>query len=174
MNSVVILDGDDAVMIDFGLKVQAPNGGEALESDDGAEDHGELTTREGKQCPDTSRLEGKNIRMVCITHVHTDHVGGLPILYKHYPNITVMTDQLNVRTIQRFFAKEKINSLPRFICDSVAQVGNFRITKFPVNHTVEGACGFKVEFYAMKRLCGALYTLEILSRGYLIQTKRRA
>ncbi len=138
MNSIAFIDGHDAVLVDYGLGVEAPSG-EEFENDN------QLTTLEGRQCADTSRLEGKNIRMVCITHVHTDHVGGLPVLYKQYPDIVVMTDKLNVGMIQEIFSAERINNLPRFTCDNIERVGNFRITKFPVNHSIEGACGFKIE-----------------------------
>lgn len=75
-NSVLIQYNDQAVLLDFGLKME--NYIELQEASDGLPTQGELI--EAEAVPHYEKIEKGvgDLKAVCVSHAHLDHVGALP------------------------------------------------------------------------------------------------
>ncbi|MBE6963162.1 MAG: MBL fold metallo-hydrolase [Ruminococcaceae bacterium] len=91
----------------------------------------------------TLELSPEDLDAVLITHAHTDHIAGLQTLLKHITCPVLATEQtcrqLDYR-IAGFFGR----LLPVELC-ACTQIGEVRITPFPISHDIAGACGFRFD-----------------------------
>lgn len=87
------------------------------------------------------------LRGVVLTHGHLDHIGGLPYLLKHVKTAIYGTD-LTIGMVKREL--EEVHVLPQAQLHVVHetdsfQLGPFKISLFPVAHSIPGSVGVVVD-----------------------------
>lgn len=134
-NAFLVKYGDDAVGIDWGEKIQ---NNELLDDENGEGSSGD-------RFPDMSCLDGVNLLAMCFTHGHYDHIGGWFKPFERFVDIPAICDQFTEAPMRMIARKHRITWFPKVIYDRVTRIGPFRITRFPVNHSIPGSCGFLIE-----------------------------
>ncbi len=112
------------------------------------EDGGYILVDMGKSCKYTTNalhtagLSLGNLRGICVTHEHSDHVSGLEVFLRHNPTpvysgvetLDYLADNNLVPGIAQLHA---INGAP-------AEVGGFQIEAFETSHDAVGCHGFRI------------------------------
>ncbi len=131
-NMTMIEYGDDIILIDMGIQFAE----EAMRGVDGI-------------VPDISYLQGreKNVRGVIITHMHMDHIGGIPYLMPQLPGVPVFSAPITLAMIAK-----KLEYTPDITVDlrsvddqTVLRLGNFTVTFFGVSHSVPSALAIVID-----------------------------
>ena len=78
-------------------------------------------------------LTPDDLSAVLITHEHSDHVAGLPMLLKYYKNVKVYAPQTVAHALERAAAGLEGRIVPIPVGESVA-LKNFTLTAFPTMH----------------------------------------
>lgn len=88
-------------------------------------------------------LTPRDLTAIFITHTHADHISGLQTLMKH----TMVSIWGSGRTcrelVWRFAGMENRVREISMCCEQ--NVGNFRVTAFPISHDAPGSCGYRVD-----------------------------
>lgn len=162
-NMTILEYNDDIIIIDMGIQF----GEEHQRGIDGI-------------VPDLSYLKGKekNVRAVIITHMHMDHIGGIPFLMPLLPNVPIFSAPITLALIAK-----KLEYTPEVKVDmrpadekTTLQLGNFKVTFIGVSHSVPSALAVIIE-----TPCGTvvhtgdfkvdLAPKDAESQGYLEQMK---
>jgi len=131
MNMMAYLHGDDIVIVDCGLMFPSP---EMLGID--------------YVIPDISwlRERSENIRGICLTHGHEDHIGALPFVLQEL-NVPVYGTALTLGFVNEKLKEYKLDGLVELVTvkprDSV-QLGCFRIEFLRVAHSVVDGCALAI------------------------------
>ena len=139
-NGMIIARKDYAIAIDWGQKI--PEFGPVNEDRsvrDLSEDH----------FPDISQIEGLKLELLCLTHGHQDHTEGWWKLRERERDLVIATHPFTKKVIHmrvnKGYEKNFIEHPSTFLLEENIEAGPFRIRRFPVNHSIPGACGFLVE-----------------------------
>lgn len=92
-------------------------------------------------------LDFENLWGVFVTHDHADHIKSIgPLGEKH--RVPVYTTRLVHEGIQRSYAvTEKLYSSKKYIeKNESVQVGDFKVTAFPVSHDATDSVGYSIEY----------------------------
>jgi hypothetical protein len=79
-NSLFLQLGDLRILVDCGLNPK-------------------LTGR--RAAPDLSKLKGKSLDLILVTHCHLDHIGSLPLAMREHPDAPVLMTQSSRMLIER-------------------------------------------------------------------------
>lgn len=91
-----------------------------------------------------------NIKGIFITHAHTDHIKGLPVIAKHIDAPVIASEN----TLYHLFRYEDMmtkrtcildNNIP-LIPKTIGQIGPFRYTNIRTKHDISGATAFKIQY----------------------------
>ena len=86
-------------------------------------------------------LTPDDLSAVLITHEHSDHVAGLPMLLKYYKNVKVYAPQTVAHALERAAAGLEGRIVPIPVGESVA-LKNFTLTAFPTMHDTPESVGY--------------------------------
>lgn len=106
-----------------------------------------IGVRSIRKCLRNIGLDFENIWGVFVTHDHADHIKAVgPIGEKH--RVPIYSTQKVHEGIQRSYCvTEKLYSSRKFIeKDETIQVGEFKITSFPVSHDATDNVGYTIEY----------------------------
>ncbi len=103
--------------------------------------------------PNTDYLKGKekNIRGVIFTHGHMDHIGATPLLLGKLGNPMIIGGKLTIHMImarQEDHERGSSKRLKTLIVDTYSKkfnLGGFRVSFFPVSHSIMDAMGIILE-----------------------------
>lgn len=99
-----------------------------------------------------------DIKAILITHEHSDHIKGLPILIKNNPSIPVYTCKKTAEYIEKQLKKTGISiNINRTSYDktfNIEGLDNLNITPFEISHDAVEPCGYSIQF-ENKNLCFA-------------------
>ena len=87
------------------------------------------------------------LRGIVLTHGHLDHIGGLPYLLRHIKT-TIYGTALTIGMVKRQLDEAKLlhQANLKVIGENEAlQLGSFKITPFPVAHSIPGSVGLVVD-----------------------------
>jgi ribonuclease J len=131
-NMTLLEYGDDIILIDMGIQF----GEEHMRGIDGI-------------VPDISYLKGKekNVRAVIISHMHMDHIGGIPFLMPMLPGVPVFSSPISLALIAK-----KLEYTPEIKVDlrpvdeaTTLQLGNFKVSFIGVSHSVPSSLAIVIE-----------------------------
>ena len=96
--------------------------------------------------PDYSKLKNsrQKVKGLFITHGHEDHIGGIPFLLQHLHIPVIYAPKLAIQLIQHKLEDMRIREEVKFVeynGDSVVNIDEFRVTFFPVTHSIPDSCG---------------------------------
>ena len=94
----------------------------------------------------------EDITAILVTHEHSDHVCGLPVLLKKL-GVPVFVSELTATQIDWTEAESTRRGPARvctFAAGSAFSVGDFRVQSFSVPHDAVDACGFTVAGASIK------------------------
>ncbi len=97
--------------------------------------------------PDWSYLAERwgQVDGVLLTHGHLDHIGALPYLCKHVPQVPVYGTGLTLALAEKVCAEHKVSPRVRTVGDGDRfQVGPFEVEAVAVNHSIPDALAFAV------------------------------
>jgi len=94
--------------------------------------------------PDLSRLRGKTLDLIIITHCHLDHIGSLPVAMREHPNAPVIMTTSSRMLVERMLhnsanvmmrqkEEDDIPDYPLFTHDEIDRCGK-RLTGLPFGH----------------------------------------
>jgi Cft2 family RNA processing exonuclease len=97
-----------------------------------------------KATPDLSRLRGKPLDLIIITHCHLDHIGSVPLALRDHPDTPVIMTTSSRMLIERMLhnsasvmmrqkAEENAPDLPLFTHDEIDRIAG-RFTGLPFGH----------------------------------------
>ena len=93
--------------------------------------------------PILDRLD--DIEAVVLTHGHEDHIGALPYLLRHRPDIPVVGSQLTLALVQAKLREHRITPDARTVGDrDVVKLGPFGVEFLAVNHSIPDAMAVAV------------------------------
>ena len=85
-----------------------------------------------------------DIDAILITHEHTDHIKGLPLICKNH-NIPVYTCTKTKEYLDEFLLNKKTNGIIHSIeYDQMFKINNLEITPFETSHDAIMPCGFYI------------------------------
>ena len=104
--------------------------------------------------PDFGYLSGRwsQVAAVLLTHGHLDHIGGLPYLLRHAPQVPVFGTALTLALAGKVCAEHQVTPQVRLIGDGDRfQVDGFEVEAVAVNHSIPDALA-----YALRTPAGML------------------
>ncbi len=131
MNMMVYQHGDDIIVVDCGLMFPSPD---MLGID--------------YVIPDISwlRERSQNIRAICLTHGHEDHIGALPFVLQEI-NVPVYGTALTLGFLNEKLKEYKLDNMVELVTvkprDTV-QLGCFRVEFLRVAHSVVDGCALAI------------------------------
>lgn len=117
-NCYLLTEGRAAVLLDTGISLRRIKTGRARRA-----------------------LTPDDLSAVLITHEHSDHVAGLPMLLKYYKNVKVYAPQTVAHALERAAAGLEGRIVPIPVGESVA-LKNFTLTAFPTMHDTPESVGY--------------------------------
>jgi len=85
--------------------------------------------------PILERLD--DIQAIVLTHGHEDHIGAVPYLLRHKPDIPIIGSQLTLAFVQAKLKEHRITPYTLAVQDrDVEQVGKFSVEFLAVNHSI--------------------------------------
>lgn len=96
-----------------------------------------------------------NIKAIFITHAHSDHIKGLPVIAKHINAPIIGSEQ----TLHYLFRYEEMVTKKTFILENsipviprkIGKIGPFLFANIKTKHDISGATAFKIQ-YAKEKL----------------------
>ena len=98
--------------------------------------------------PDFSYLDGRyeDIEGLVLTHGHEDHIGAVPYLLRHRPNIPVYGTRLTLAFLSSKLREHRIKNEPIEVADGEhIDVGGFGVGFIAVNHSIPDAVALRIE-----------------------------
>lgn len=97
------------------------------------------------------RIAPTDVRFVLLTHAHSDHVGGLPVVSDGLPVRLVATPETidglrSMWSSDQRYPQIAANAIPVPIGGSI-DLGVFSVKSFPTQHDSPGAAAFRVTYY---------------------------
>ena len=117
-NCALVSDGETHILIDAGISARRICAG--------------LTAQD---------VAPADLAGVLVTHEHSDHVAGLPMLLKYYKNVKVYAPQTVAHALERAAAGLEGRIVPIPVGESVA-LKNFTLTAFPTMHDTPESVGY--------------------------------
>jgi phosphoribosyl 1,2-cyclic phosphodiesterase len=102
----------------------------------------------GISCRETERrmhrlgLSIKKVKAIFVSHEHSDHISGIPVLAKKHQLPVYITPA----TLKSGGLALDENWIRPFAVDHTVPVGNLLVTAFPKNHDASDPCSFTVSF----------------------------
>jgi phosphoribosyl 1,2-cyclic phosphodiesterase len=106
-----------------------------------------LGVRSIRKCLRNLGLDFENIWGVFVTHDHADHIKGVGSIGEKHRVPIYSTRQVHEGIQRSYCVTEKLYSSRKFIeKDETIQVGDFKITAFPVSHDATDNVGYTIEY----------------------------
>lgn len=87
-----------------------------------------------------------NVSTLIITHGHEDHIGAIPHLIDHFPNINIWCSKFSGALIRRKLReKKKSGRLNFFDKDTLIKIDDLIIQPIPVNHSIPETFGLFIK-----------------------------
>ena len=127
-NCALVRDGDSNILVDAGISMRRIRQGLA---------------RQG--------LRPEDVQGILITHEHTDHISGLPMMVKHHglpvfaPRTVANRISWSVTGVDEY--------LHHIVPEEPFSLGNLRVTAFTTSHDTEQSVGYRIEGSARLGYC---------------------
>lgn len=110
-----------------------------------------ISRRELHRRADAAEVDLSRVEAILVTHEHTDHTSGLPVVCKHF-------DGPVYATFGTAHARPALAALPftTVARDMTLSLGGMRIQAFPLSHDVADPICFRFEAWEQDRLVDAL------------------
>jgi len=97
--------------------------------------------------PDFSPLEGRwdDVIGLVLTHGHEDHIGGVPYLLRHCPDLTVLGSKLTLAFLAAKLKEHRVSAqLEQVHEGQTKELGPFTLEFFAVNHSIPDALALTI------------------------------
>jgi ribonuclease J len=97
--------------------------------------------------PDFAPILGRldDVQAIVLTHGHEDHIGAVPYLLAHKPDIPLVGSQFTLALVEAKLAERRIEPYALTVREGqVEQLGPFRCEFFAVNHSIPDALAVAV------------------------------
>lgn len=97
------------------------------------------------------KINPQNVKYVCITHAHWDHINGLPVLMNYLKNARVVATSQTINELVKLKRRDSrfnylaTKAIPVEFNDTIKLGKNFEISCFPAVHDIDGASGYRIE-----------------------------
>ena len=138
--NIVIIEGyNSRIVIDFGIPLTELNGNPIdLKPND------ETVKKYLPDIPDLYNDTQEKETVILLSHAHPDHFGLMRYLNKSIPIYTTQTTKSLIKKCSNILYKNLYNTLNLQEIKDKKEFCDFIIQTFPVDHSVGGACAFKI------------------------------
>jgi phosphoribosyl 1,2-cyclic phosphodiesterase len=98
----------------------------------------------------TLQIKPEDVKYVCVTHAHWDHINGLPVLMNYLNKARVVATSQTIDELTKLKTKDSRfipianKAIPVEFNNTIQLSNKFEISCFPADHDIEGAAGFRV------------------------------
>ncbi len=93
----------------------------------------------------------RSIAALLVTHEHSDHVKGIPVLARRLPDLPVYVHEKSFRARKALFSGA---NRKKFDSAELLEIGSFQVSPFPTHHDAQSSHGFSIyDTHSGKKLC---------------------